>query len=266
MSSCRGERAPVPSSPADATLTRSRPRERHSANLSHDYFTNRADRYISFEAHAPLADFFSSLVSTVASFSFRATASDTSTPTPTPTISWPSSNAVSADPFAARRPGVALSDLRAHAHEALSTLLETWHALPPPSRAASLPPSLLSTPRPFTRRAPRPPAPGASHLHPAFDTLLRPVLQMAPFSLTHETRAVVPGVFRAANALATAPGGQGTTLDWTSGYFGLREDYRRLAIECDARVRIVSASPEVRAFPLPPLAPWCAPGVGDEEG
>ncbi|GAA5891952.1 hypothetical protein JCM8208_002949 [Rhodotorula glutinis] len=218
------------------------------ANLSHDYFTNRADRYIAFEDHAPLANFFDSLVSTVGSYSFRATASDTSSPTPTPTISWPATNAVSDDPFAARRPGAALADLRAHAHDALSTLLRTWHALSPSARAASLAPSLLSTERPFSRRTQRPSAPGAAHLHPAFDTLLRPVLQMAPFSLSHETDKVVPGVFRAANALATAPGGQGTTLDWTSGYFGLREDYRRLAIECDARVRIVSAAPEANGF------------------
>jgi len=227
-----------------------------SANLSHDYFTNRADRYIAFEHHAPLANFFDSLVNAVGSYSFRATASDTTTSMPTPNISWPTTNAVSDDPFAARRPGAALADLRAHAHDALSTLLRTWHALSPAARAASLPPALLSTQRPFSRRTQRPSAPGAAHLHPAFDTLLRPVLQMAPFSLSHETEKVVPGVFRAANALATAPGGQGTTLDWTSGYFGLREDYRRLAIECDARVRIVSAAPEVRRPSLfPPLSP-----------
>ncbi|GAA5846878.1 hypothetical protein JCM9279_004478 [Rhodotorula babjevae] len=218
------------------------------ANLSHDYFTNRADRYIAFEQHAPLANFFDSLVHAVGSYSFRATATDTTSPTPTPTLSWPTPNAVPDDPFAARRPGAALADLRAHAHDALSTLLRTWHALSPSARAASLPPALLATERPFSRRTQRPSAPGAAHLHPAFDTLLRPVLQMAPFALAHETDQVVPGVFRAANALATAPGGQGTTLDWTSGYFGLREDYRRLAIECDARIRIVSAAPEANGF------------------
>ncbi|XP_064607284.1 CDP-diacylglycerol--glycerol-3-phosphate 3-phosphatidyltransferase, mitochondrial-like [Liolophura sinensis] len=41
------------------------------SNLSHDYFTNRQDRYILIENCAPLADFFTSLVKTVASFSFQ---------------------------------------------------------------------------------------------------------------------------------------------------------------------------------------------------
>ncbi|BGP36216.1 CDP-diacylglycerol--glycerol-3-phosphate 3-phosphatidyltransferase [Rhodotorula kratochvilovae] len=212
------------------------------ANLSHDYFTNRADRYISFEAHAPLADFFALLVSTVGSYSFRATATDTSSAFPTPTLSWPSSNALPSDPFAAPSPRRALSDLRSHAHGALSSLLSTWHSRSASSRAAHLPASLLSPPRAFSRSR----SPAA--LHPAFDTLLRPVLQMAPFSLDYETRAVVPGIFRAANALATAPGGQRTTLDWTSGYFGLGEEYRRLALQCEARVRIVSAAPEANGF------------------
>ncbi|GAA6047529.1 hypothetical protein JCM3770_005792 [Rhodotorula araucariae] len=217
------------------------------ANLSHDYFTNRADRYISFEAHAPLADFFASLVSTVASYSFRATASDTSSAFPVPTLSWPSSNAVPSDPFAAPSPRTALADLRSHAHASLSALLASWRAVAPASRAAHLPPALLAAPRAFSRH----PARGAAALHPAFDTLLRPVLQMAPFALEHETRAVVPGIFRAANALATAPGGARTTLDWTSGYFGLGDEYRRLALRCEARANGFHGSRGVSRF-VPP--------------
>ncbi|GAA5999906.1 CDP-diacylglycerol--glycerol-3-phosphate 3-phosphatidyltransferase [Rhodotorula paludigena] len=223
------------------------------ANLSHDYFTNRADRYIELCNHAPLADFFSSLLELVASYSFRATASDPSSAFPATTLSWPSTNAISSDPFEAPDPAAALSALQQHAHAALSAFVAAYHARPARALAASLPAALTaappsvpttpsSTPPSFPARRPQPALP------PAFDTLLRPVLQMGPFALRHETDTVVPAVFQAANALATAPGGARTTLDWTSGYFSLRDDYQKLVLDCKARVRIVSASPEANGF------------------
>jgi CDP-diacylglycerol--glycerol-3-phosphate 3-phosphatidyltransferase len=68
---------------------------------------------------------------------------------------------------------------------------------------------------------------------------------MFPFSQTQETSLIVPSIFQTANSLATAPGGGETTIDWTSGYFGLRKEYKELVLGCKAKVRIVSASPEV---------------------
>jgi hypothetical protein len=49
-----------------------------------------------------------------------------------------------------------------------------------------------------------------------------------------ETDLVVPGIFRTANAFATAPGGNRTVLDWTSGYFDA-ETILTLALHCNAR-------------------------------
>lgn len=73
---------------------------------------------------------------------------------------------------------------------------------------------------------------------------------MFPFSLAHETDLVVPEIFKTANALATAPGGGETTVDWTSGYFGLRDGYKKLVLGSKAKIQIVSASPEVTSPPL----------------
>ena len=47
------------------------------ANLSHDYFTNRQDRYIVLSECKELADFYSQLVSTVSSFSLQLQPDDT---------------------------------------------------------------------------------------------------------------------------------------------------------------------------------------------
>lgn len=173
-------------------------------------------------------------------------------------ISWPEgggggaeANRIPRNPFAAASPSSAIPAFKEHAHDSLSAFLKQWHRKDPLALASALPtPSSSSRPAPSapTPRAPSPSAKRSRSTSPlnAFDTRLRPVVQMGPFDLTAETDLVVPGIFRTANAFATAPGGNRTVLDWTSGYFGLREDYKRLALQCKAKVRIVSASPEVR--------------------
>ncbi|GAA6041561.1 hypothetical protein JCM8097_004265 [Rhodosporidiobolus ruineniae] len=214
------------------------------ANLSHDYFTNRTDRYLLFRQHAPLASYFSSLLSLISRASFRVTASDTSTAHPALDIGWPEDNLTAKNPF--DDPRTLIPDLKSSAHEALESLTRTWQRKSPQELASSLPPfpSPLPSSAPSSRSKPSSRTPFPAH----FDTSLRPVLQMGPFRIAQETSLVVPEIFRAANALATAPGGRNTTLDWTSGYFGLREDYKKLVLDSYANVRIVSASPEANGF------------------
>lgn len=192
------------------------------ANLSGDYFTNRQDRYMEFLAHPPLANYFHNLLKTVASYSYRALASDTSTPHPQMNIVWPDNNPA-ASPI--DTPAL-IPDLKLSAHESFTTLTRHWASQPLSSLSAPLPPS--NTP------------------HNAFDTSVRPVLQMGPFNISQETDIVVPAIFRTANSLATAPGGSLTTIDWTSGYFSVQERYKELVLDSKANVRIVAASPEVR--------------------
>lgn len=68
---------------------------------------------------------------------------------------------------------------------------------------------------------------------------------MGPFNISQETDTAVPAIFRAANSLATAPGGSRTTIDWTSGYFSVQEAYLERVLDSKALVRIITASPEV---------------------
>lgn len=215
-----------------------------SANLSHDYFTNRTDRYIAFESNPSLADFFDSLLTLTSSHSFRVTASDTSSATPAIDIAWPESNAIPTDPFE-NTPASSIPHMKEHAHDALQDMVKRWYRRGPAQLASPLPANIVPPSANSNGNSRLP----ASRTPSPYDTFLRPVLQMRPFSLSYETSIVVPSIFRTANALATAPGGAQTMLDWTSGYFGLREDYKRLALDCKAQVRIVSASPEV-SFPL----------------
>ncbi|KAL8279179.1 hypothetical protein RQP46_008435 [Phenoliferia psychrophenolica] len=194
------------------------------ANLSGDYFTNRQDRYIEFLSNPPLADYFSSLLSTIASFSFLVTASDTSTKHPALSITWPEANAAPS-PLAS---STSIEAYKETAHEAFTSLTSHW---------ASKPPTSLQSVLPWSPHEPK-----------VFDTLLRPVLQMGPFNIKQETDLVVPSIFRAGNSLATAPGGSRTKIDWTSGYFSVQPSYREKVLDSRAAVRIVAASPEANGF------------------
>ena len=195
---------------------------RRRANLSHDYFTNRQDRYIEFKNHPALADYWHSLLRTVGSYSFRALATDTSTAHPPLNIIWPTSNPC---PSFLDTPA-SIPELKAHAHESFNALTSEWAARPIERLASPLPPST--------------PYSALSH-----DTSLRPLLQMGTFDVTQETDLVIPSIFRMANSLATAPGGAKTTVDWTSGYFSVQERYKELVLAAKANVQLVAASPEV---------------------
>lgn len=178
-----------------------------------------------FIDHSPLADYFVSMLATVASFSFRVTALDASSKSPPLSITWPSTNATSS-PLDSR---TSIPSFKAAAHSAFSQLTDAWARKPGHSLCSALPP----------------PTSSSSTFSQVYDTSIRPVLQMGSFSIAQETELVVPTILRTANSLATAPGGTETTVDWTSGYFSVREEYREKVLDSRAAVRIVTASPEV---------------------
>lgn len=197
-----------------------------SANLSNDYFTNRQDRYIEFRCHAPLADYFASLLEKASSYSFRALATDTTTEHPAMDIVWPDTNPCTS--FLDKPSKIPA--FKAQAHDAFTELTIRWARKPLSALSSALPPSSSSRAKD----------------RPRHDTSLRPVLQMGPFDITQETELALPSIFETANCLATAPGGAETKIDWTSGYFSVQERYKDMALSSKARVRMVSASPEVR--------------------
>lgn len=181
-----------------------------------------------FTNHQPLADYFDALLQTVASHSFLVSATDSTVQHPPLTITWPSSNR-SSSPIDSTSP---ISEFKAIAHDSFDSLTRTWNAKPAHHLCSALPA----------------PSPSSSLASQVYDTSIRPVLQMGPFSISQETDLVVPTIFRTGNSLATAPGGAGTTIDWTSGYFSVQEAYRERVLDSRAIVRIVAASPEVSQF------------------
>ena len=178
-----------------------------------------------FINHVPLANYFASLLETVSSYSFRATATDTTTKSPSLTISWPPTNPF-ASPLAS---STSIEEFKASANRAFAGLTRTWAGKPPHTLCSALPPV----------------TPTSTAASQVYDTSIRPVLQMGPFSIAQETELIVPTILRTANSLATAPGGGETTVDWTSGYFSVQEEYRERVLDSRAAVRIVTAAPEV---------------------
>ena len=182
-----------------------------------------------FINHVPLANYFESLLQTVSSYSFLATATDTSSKSPPLNITWPSTNPHTS-PLAR---GTSIEEFKASANRAFTGLTRTWAGKPPHTLCSALPP-ITPTSTPYSQ---------------VYDTSIRPVLQMGPFSIAQETELIVPTILRTANSLATAPGGSETTVDWTSGYFSVQESYRERVLDSRAAVRIVTASPEVSPSP-----------------
>lgn len=200
------------------------------ANLSSDYFSNRQDRYIEFLYHPSLSDYFSSLIKTVSSYSFKVTATDTTTLHPSLSITWPTTNSIS-NPLL---PTTEIEEFKSSAQTSFLSLTKLWASKPPSSLTSTLPHSTYS-----------------SSQYSPYDTTLHPVLQMGPFNILQETDLVVPAIFRTANSLATAPGGGKTLIDWTSGYFSVQKNYLEKVLDSKAIVRIVTASPEVGFFFFP---------------
>ena len=171
-----------------------------------------------FSNHAPLADYFDELLRSTTNLSYTLIGKSTS-PNPSFDLVWPESNRT--------RPPIespsSASDFKNVAHETFSSLTSTWLGK---SRSPIRPPS---TP---------------THVP---DTSLLPILQMGSFQINQETSLVVPRIIQLGNALASAPGGLETTLDWTSGYFSILREYKIRVLETRAKVQIVAAAPEVRA-------------------
>lgn len=184
----------------------------HRANLSRDYFTNRQDRYIAIHGHAPLADYFHALIQGFATISYRLQGYTTSSGPTNFLIKWQNLTHALVEP---------LNDPQAFTIQAKTFLKEFC------TKYFQKSPSSLSSPRyPVSDLA-------------DFDTLIQPFLQMGPFTLLQETQIVVPKL------LEEAGKERNFHLDWTSGYFSVRKEYREGLLRSDGPVNIVCASPEV---------------------
>ncbi|EGG10378.1 uncharacterized protein MELLADRAFT_103410 [Melampsora larici-populina 98AG31] len=184
------------------------------ANLSHDYFTNRMDRYIKISNHSLLADYFHELCKTTAQLSY--TIDPNSTPTNL-SFSWPKNHDL-------QRPDhskLTSTKFKTTGHHKYQSLTQKWKTLTSDSTAFDSQDSKV---------------------------YIFPVLQIGPFEIRQETRLVVPELIRLANTLETLTDGCKVRLDWTSGYFSILRDYKRMLLESNLNVSITSASPEANGF------------------
>jgi CDP-diacylglycerol--glycerol-3-phosphate 3-phosphatidyltransferase len=194
------------------------------ANLSRDYFTNRQDRYIAFRGHAPLADYFHALMQRFKQLSFTLEGYSTATASPRNfDLRWISKGSSGALGTATTHVAQPNTHPRQYTDSA-KRILGDFLALYARKSTASL-------------SSPRSPV---STTGGAYDTTLQPFLQMGAFDIKQETDLVVPEVLRAAKESADVQ------VDWTSGYFSLRKDYRDALLAAKGEVAIVFASPEVR--------------------
>jgi len=203
------------------------------ANLSRDYFTNRQDRYLLVENHKDIADYLCSLTHVVGQFSLKLESiphgpgSDAEQASSNWKLIWDGGNGC-------------LSPSQGQEH--VTPYTETGWTEPATK-------SLEDFTRRWHDRAP-PPESEANSSGETADTMLVPLLQMGPFNIKQETRAV-PQIL---NLGLDAPAGQAKPpiLALTSGYFSLYKPYKALLLRANAVrtaiVKIICAAPEANGF------------------
>ncbi|GAB1598081.1 CDP-diacylglycerol--glycerol-3-phosphate 3-phosphatidyltransferase, mitochondrial-like isoform X2 [Argonauta hians] len=182
------------------------------ANLSETYFTNRQDRYILFNNCPEMADFFSSLIKTVASFSFQVN-SDCS-------VTFPSE--IGVHPYEDSDDG---SQFKLKAREKVLNLLHD-----------KVKENLLS----HNESTPSPNADTTNSPDINADTFVYPLLQMGPLGI-FDDEEITKHLLRSAS--------QEDEILMASGYFNLTDHYLKLMLEkCPSRFKILMASPEANGF------------------
>ncbi|CAG0892873.1 unnamed protein product [Darwinula stevensoni] len=207
------------------------------ANLSHDYFTNRQDRYVVFENCPLVADFFHELVSTISCFSFRLTPEDKLTLHP----SW-NEHPVNGE----------LTNFKFQASKSIKNLLQKYRdALQryPTPRGRSNRQETMTTVNRWLDRVVHngeKPAPPEQEL----DTVVYPLIQMGPLGICHDRDATL-------RLMQEAPAR--SLISLATGYFNLTEDYKRvILLESSARFHVITAHPQANGFYK---AKWPAGGI-----
>lgn len=213
------------------------------ANLSHDYFTNRQDRYLRVKGNGLLANYLHSLLLLTCRFSYTLEATHKAgqlryayhSPY---TLQWNSGQSLllaegtggciweggrlaESEPFAEHRFALA-------AGRAVRLFTERWRRHTQDREAA--------------RRQ------GLTSSSGEEEATIVPLLQMGPMGIDDETRSM-PLILSYIEEQARRTGTT-STLDVTSGYFSLYPPYKRALISLgpDVDTRIIAASPEANGF------------------
>ncbi|GAB6025917.1 CDP-diacylglycerol--glycerol-3-phosphate 3-phosphatidyltransferase [Chamberlinius hualienensis] len=184
------------------------------ANLSHDYFTNRQDRYIIIE-DSIVADFFQSLVATVSTFSIQLNSDNTESLHKDWKI----------HPF--------LGDYKAFKAEVkrrVDELIDVWKRENLFSEGSNVTTNLL---RNLGVRQPQNSSADA-------DSWVYPLVQMGPYNITHDETAT-NSLFRSAPL--------SSRILLATGYFNLTPQYEDVICnQSKAEFNILTASPRANGF------------------
>ncbi|KAI8453427.1 hypothetical protein BY996DRAFT_7157129 [Phakopsora pachyrhizi] len=191
------------------------------ANLSHDYFVNRQDRYLLLSNQPELSKYFQDLFHTTCLISYQLSSAPN---LPAFKLSWPSSNVHSSPTHSSS----SLESFKSIAHELYRSLTVRWQ------EKSQIKMKAVESDRCISRRG------GLVSIFP--------VLQMGSFRINQETSALIPKLIEFAKELSNLQDGYRTRLNWTSGYFSLLREYKQQLLESDLDVQIITASPEANGF------------------
>ncbi|CAG8824506.1 18069_t:CDS:2, partial [Racocetra persica] len=176
------------------------------ANLSHDYFNNRQDRYMLFTNVTNLNNYFEDLIKTIATFSFTLKPDKNSFKLVLSDIPDPSSQS---------------RLFKKQASLVMKCFIEKW------MKKQDIQLNQLEQ----------------------FDTIIFPVIQMAPFSIRQDENAtlyILDTITKYNNYYHNED--EYWQVFFTSGYFNFTQKYKERILNSSAKFRLLAASPEANGF------------------
>ncbi|RUS19944.1 hypothetical protein BC937DRAFT_86683 [Endogone sp. FLAS-F59071] len=205
------------------------------ANINHDYFTDRQDRYIAFDNAPALSDYYVDLIRTVSSFSYQllpnvresqhalpytlAITNETPDPVHSSTL------------------------FKAEASKRMDDFIKKWMLSTNPNDNGHPQHNRLSSTNPQLNEL------SFDSKSKQYDTLVVPVVQMGPLGVRQDEAATVRILDIADNHGKKADAEERFwTIFLTSGYFNFTNMYKSRVLKTAARFRLLTASPEANSF------------------
>ncbi|CAG8575754.1 5097_t:CDS:2 [Ambispora gerdemannii] len=179
------------------------------ANLSHDYFTNRQDRYMIVKSVPAITDYFAELLQTIGKFSYTLSLN---------TIQ----NKFNINCFDVPDPITNSKVFKKRSSYMMKEFINKWID--------------------FTRKH-------QNEIDTEFDTIIFPVTQMAPLNIRQDERAtlcVLDSIEK--NGRQKMNENDLWTVIFSSGYFNFSKRYKEKILDTNAKFRLLAAAPEANGF------------------
>ncbi|KAG9285897.1 hypothetical protein G9A89_013322 [Geosiphon pyriformis] len=179
------------------------------ANLSHDYFYNRQDRYMLINNTPSLSKYFADLIETIGFLSYNLPLVPTNAKRPS-------------DKFQIPDPVIHSRLFKEHGYFIMKKFLRKWHTITKTTKKS---------------------------INDEYDTVIFPVIQMPPLSIRQDEKALISILDTISRyGQQKSKEDELFTIILSSGYLNFSQKYKDKFLEIKAKLHLLCASPEANSF------------------